>query len=192
MSKPVDYAALTQKRCSKCKKVKPVAEFNRYDDPKAVLTGWRYYSWCRACSNTRASEYGKANRGRRNERLREWRKTNPEAARAKDRRARLKRKYGLTEEQVEALWSVHDGQCWLCLVRPAVAIDHDHETGHVRGMTCAGCNSIVLARADADPLFLARVAAYQAAGHHETYVGSTCHADLLLTIANTPDTKEAP
>ena len=32
--RPVDYAALTERRCSACKAVKPVREFGKYDDPK--------------------------------------------------------------------------------------------------------------------------------------------------------------
>lgn len=162
--RPVDYAALTEKRCAKCQANKPVSEFGKYDDPTAKITGWRYYSWCRECSNKRAREYGTKNRPRRNARLRRWRAENPEAAREKDRAARLAR-FGLDEEQADALLAVHDGLCWLCRARPATAKDHDHATGAFRGMLCTGCNSVTVARADADPDYLTRVAAYLSNDH---------------------------
>lgn len=41
MVKPIDYASLTERRCSRCALTKPVAEFNRYADTSAPLTGWR-------------------------------------------------------------------------------------------------------------------------------------------------------
>lgn len=159
MSAPVDYAALTEKRCSKCEQVKPVEAFNKYDDPTAKLTGWRYYSWCRECSNERAREYGKNNRKARNARVRKWRRNNPEAAAEKSKRAKLAR-VGLTPETHQEAIARHDGMCWLCLVRPGVAADHDHDLGHFRGMLCHGCNSVVMARVDADPDFLERVEQY--------------------------------
>ena len=74
--RPVDYAALTERRCSACKAVKPVREFGKYDDPKAVVTGWRYYSRCLDCARAASREYGVANRSRRNDRLSRWRRSN--------------------------------------------------------------------------------------------------------------------
>lgn len=45
----------------------------------------------------------------------------------------------------EYLIRQQDGKCWLCsidlaLVKPC--LDHDHETGHVRGVLCNNCNGI--------------------------------------------------
>ena len=34
-----------------------------------------------------------------------------------------------------------DGRCAICNERPAVAIDHDHVTGMVRGVLCTDCNT---------------------------------------------------
>lgn len=172
--RPVDYAALTERRCSTCGETKPVADFNRYVDPKAVLTGWRYYSQCRECSNAACREYGTSNKARRNARLRAWRAVNPEAARSKDRAA-ARARYGLTPESEGAALAKHDGKCWLCRVRPARARDHDHKTGAFRGMLCHGCNTVTVARVDADPEYLSRVAAY---------LTVACHADVLLELVN--------
>ena len=35
----------------------------------------------------------------------------------------------------------YDGLCHLCKARPGVSIDHNHDTGRVRGLLCQGCNS---------------------------------------------------
>ena len=56
------------------------------------------------------------------------------------KRYQVERKYGLTREQVSELLVSQDGLCALCYKRPAVDVDHDHETGRIRGMLCHGCN----------------------------------------------------
>lgn len=41
-----------------------------------------------------------------------------------------------------ALRDWHDGRCAVCGYRaPRLVVDHDHDTGLVRGMLCRGCNS---------------------------------------------------
>lgn len=142
MVRPVDYAALTERTCSRCHVTKPVAEFHRYVDASAP-TGWRYHSWCRPCANERARTYGTENRQRRNQRLRAWRQANPEAARAYDRRQRLRRQYGLSEADLDAMKVASGGRCALCERRTELVIDHDHATGNVRGLICAQCNTLL-------------------------------------------------
>jgi hypothetical protein len=51
-----------------------------------------------------------------------------------------RRRYGVTEPEWQELLAKHDGKCWLCLVRDAQCVDHDHETGRIRGPLCRGCN----------------------------------------------------
>lgn len=54
----------------------------------------------------------------------------------------VKTEYGLTQEQYQTMWEEQQGCCAACRsdfdVRPHV--DHDHTTGVVRGLLCAGCN----------------------------------------------------
>lgn len=172
--RPVDYSAITEKRCSLCKVVKPVAEFNRYQDPKAILTGWRYYSRCVECNRAQCREYGQRSKDRRNARLRTWRAANPVKAAALDRRKRLKKNYGLTVEQADALLAANGGRCLICDDAQAVAIDHCHVSGEVRGALCLSCNTF-LGRVEANPQILRRMAAY-ARGP------APCHADVLLEV----------
>lgn len=171
---PVDYAALTERKCAVCKQVKPVSEFNKYDDPTAPLTGWRYYSRCIACNRAQCREYGAGSRDKRNERLRAWRKSNPEKAAAADRRKAMRQKYDLSVEEADALLASNGGLCWICDDKPSKCIDHDHETGKVRGALCANCNSF-LGRVEANPKIMPGVA---------DYLDRPCHADVLLDLAN--------
>jgi hypothetical protein len=71
------------------------------------------------------------------------RKKSPEQRSAKWRRAFLKYKFGITVEQFNAMLAAQDGKCAICRdhfkARPAV--DHDHDTGVVRGLLCLECNT---------------------------------------------------
>lgn len=59
----------------------------------------------------------------------------------------LRRQYGLTLEQYQAMLAAQDGVCWICGADPstcryeALVVDHDHKTGKVRGLLCNACNS---------------------------------------------------
>jgi hypothetical protein len=73
-----------------------------------------------------------------------FRQRNPEAVRI----SKL-RKYGLSRAEYLALLARQNGLCALC-GRPPVklhrggthlAVDHDHETGAVRGLLCTNCNT---------------------------------------------------
>lgn len=73
----------------------------------------------------------------------------PEASarkRAKwSRDARL-RQYGITQDDYEALFAEQAGKCAICGASEAggwggmLPVDHDHETGAVRGLLCHNCN----------------------------------------------------
>jgi hypothetical protein len=52
----------------------------------------------------------------------------------------LKYKYGLSLETFRALVQAQEGVCAICGARPAVAVDHDHVTGRIRGILCKQCN----------------------------------------------------
>jgi hypothetical protein len=55
-------------------------------------------------------------------------------------RKRLKR-YGLTKEQYVELLVLQNFRCKICLKKADnLRIDHDHESGKVRGLLCNACN----------------------------------------------------
>lgn len=57
----------------------------------------------------------------------------------------LRSKFGLTQADYDAMLAVQDGLCAICR-RPGeqsykgLHIDHDHESGRVRGLLCHRCN----------------------------------------------------
>lgn len=58
----------------------------------------------------------------------------------------LMRKYGITEKYYKTLLEVQRFKCATCktyrhgISGKLLAIDHDHETGQVRGLLCSNCN----------------------------------------------------
>lgn len=75
------------------------------------------------------------NREKANAYSRKWTQNNPRLR----RRAILRCKYGLSEEQLDWI-EAHDGVCDSCREAPAAHTDHDHRTKEFRGLLCAGCN----------------------------------------------------
>lgn len=51
--------------------------------------------------------------------------------------------YGVDKFMFEAMYFEQDGQCLICEDQEAVAIDHCHDTGRVRGLLCRGCNTLL-------------------------------------------------
>jgi hypothetical protein len=74
-----------------------------------------------------------------------WYIRNPAKARAT---ARL-RKYGITVEQHQELFDTQGGVCAICGLAETrlragkvqqLCVDHDHDTGEIRGLLCCACN----------------------------------------------------
>lgn len=75
---------------------------------------------CKDCSNTKA---------------RAWRDANPDA-----RKKYNLVKYGISVSDWDAMFSDQGGVCAICGRRQELHVDHDHETGTVRGLLCRNCN----------------------------------------------------
>ena len=87
-------------------------------------------------------------------------KLSPEEKKHRAKFQRIFKIYGITKEQYDEL---DTGSCTICqrvwtdAVRPAV--DHDHVTGHIRGLICLYCNRYRVGRfRDAD--LVQRIADY--------------------------------
>ena len=88
-----------------------------------------------------------------------WRRANPAKAAAVDRRSRLKT-YGLTEADYEDMVEEQDGVCLICsCTEDRLVVDHDHETGKVRGLLCRACNRGIGLLQD-NPMILQKAADY--------------------------------
>jgi len=103
------------KYCPKCQIDKDASEFTKNKHQTDGL-----YPYCRECKYTHAQD---------DYRLNGWGK-------------HLKRTYGITIEDYNALLEQQDGVCAICKNEHehALCVDHDHETGDIRGLLCKPCN----------------------------------------------------
>lgn len=74
-------------------------------------------------------------------------------AKRKDRRnyshaAHIMELYGLTADEYQRIYAYQGSACAICKrakgFRKKLSVDHDHETGEVRGLLCQKCNRDVL------------------------------------------------
>jgi len=79
--------------------------------------------------------------------------------------ARRRLVYGLSEDNHASLMRLQGGRCAICRSRQtmrALAVDHDHSTGDVRGLLCKNCNHDLLGNAHDSIRVLLAAAAYLA------------------------------
>jgi hypothetical protein len=59
--------------------------------------------------------------------------------------SRLKQRYGITLDEYFVLVESQQKACAICGVIPEVKlhVDHDHETGRIRGLLCGSCNRAI-------------------------------------------------
>ena len=141
------------KRCKRCGETKPLEQFYKNKTGKDGLR-----PECKACSGAQKKAWyrknreaviakviawQRANQDRYNARMREYRKTHPEAARADH----LRRKFDLTLDEYEQMLEQQGGGCAICEDPPnekiSLHIDHDHGTGEIRGLLCVRCNNAI-------------------------------------------------
>ena len=103
-------------------------------------------------NKAKVDAYQKTWRDKNREKLRDDQRAryaaDPEKYRDYFRNHRIKQKYNLTEEQYVALVLKHHGKCGICGMEPSgvwhgdrkLCVDHNHETGEVRGLLCNKCN----------------------------------------------------
>lgn len=62
----------------------------------------------------------------------------------------LRRTYGMTSRQYDRMVRAQGGKCAICRREPKPSrrlhVDHDHQTGRVRGALCFVCNHRLLGR----------------------------------------------
>lgn len=153
------------KRCRKCREVLPLGTFGVKQGTADGLQ-----PWCKPCTNERMKGYDRASQERDPEKYRErkraelarFKEKHPELHRAHTRKNNL-RKYGLTPEAFDEMLESQEGKCAICkeqlLPGRGQHVDHNHETGAIRGILCNGCN-IGLGHFRDDPELLRFAATY--------------------------------
>jgi hypothetical protein len=177
------------KVCRLCGLEKPLDDF--YPAP-GMRDGHR--SECKVCNRAqRAARYrdDPVAQERARRKAREWAQANPERVREKQaayredgrikksiRKTHLKKKYGLTPEDYDRMLEAQGGGCAICgkAPRPDISlhIDHDHETGRIRGLLCFTCNN-GLGQFQDDPELL--IAAAEYVGVHQRVAQLIASAD---------------
>lgn len=123
------------KHCPKCKVAKPFADFGLN---KASYDGLA--SHCIICireiTNTRNA----------NPVVKEKKQAKYKRDKSKVRDSRLKMKFGISLEEYNNKLKEQNGICPGCGMTPEqngkdFAVDHNHETGMVRGLLCSRCNA---------------------------------------------------
>lgn len=125
-----------QKTCTKCGETKPLDDFGkdrRASDGKD--------SRCLACIAVGVRQWRAANPGNP-AKLKSWRRANPE----KCREQKLKKRYGLTLEQFDALLDKQKHKCAVCQKKfdgkGGPSLTTVTNATHVRGLLCNHCNSM--------------------------------------------------
>jgi hypothetical protein len=129
---------VSHKPCARCREILPLEDFRIRDGGK----GKYHESYCIPCTRSYT---------------REWHERNP----GKQRQYRLLQRYGMSEDDFEAMLEMQDGKCAVCEEVPErqIHIDHDHVTGEVRGLLCFRCN-ITLGKVGDDPDLLQKMIEY--------------------------------
>jgi len=84
-------------------------------------------------------------------RAKAWADANRAKMKVYNREWRLRNQYGISPIEYRDMLVGQAGRCLICLRVPShdLHVDHDHETGAVRGLLCRDCNSMLgLARDD--------------------------------------------
>lgn len=110
---------------------------------------------CITCSRAASKKWLKDNKDKARTATLKWHKEHPGKARIRDRKSKLKRVYGIDVQDVPYVCEV----CGKDNGKRAICIDHDHETGKVRGFLCGNCNRALGLLKD-DPALLEKLALY--------------------------------
>ncbi len=133
---------MEEKRCSKCKTSKLTSEFY----PKRSADGTsKPDSWCKSCKKIQNDLSVQRNIAVVRERLRIYHIKNREKHLAACKRNAIRRKYGISFGEYDALIKSQQGLCKICneplTSRWLTHIDHCHDTQSVRGILCKNCNN---------------------------------------------------
>jgi len=147
------------KKCTKCGFELPVDDFYKKTTKAGTAT---IVSRCKPCTLedakfkydndptplseeelARSRAYHASNKEARNARARSVRAADPD----KERNRKLIQRFGITLDDYNQMHDAQGGLCKICAnpeeLDRRLAVDHNHETGAVRGLLCFKCNVIL-------------------------------------------------
>ncbi len=155
--------------CTRCHQVFPVSNF--YVVWIKRDNNYRRRPYCKECGRKQSRDWsGKQPKEKRNAKNRKYLSNNPEKNYHYGRKARLRRNYGITLSDYDAMAKAQKGKCAICRkietarkmkqeCHDILSVDHCHETGKVRALLCRRCNAI-LGLANDDIALLKKAARY--------------------------------
>lgn len=105
--------------------------------PNNVYT-YKSYRACRQCRLDRCKSRRQANPEGYRAEWKRWTIENPQKY-----KKHVLRLYGMTPEEFDRKLVDQAGLCAICRDRAAREVDHNHDTGRVRGLLCHRCNILV-------------------------------------------------
>lgn len=126
------------KKCSRCHISKPLESFCKH---RGMIDG--HNNNCKEC----VKKYTEENKEKIRKYKSDYYYANREKCIERDRKNHLKRKYNVTVEWYEEQLKKQNGQCKICGttdgrgISSLLHVDHNHETGKVRGLLCQSCNT---------------------------------------------------
>lgn len=151
MTEHFDQADCSSKQCTMCGEVKRLDDYH-----SSIATPDGKQSRCKVCKLKANKKWRDSNRGKvalakKNYAIRNWEAIREHRRRymasrkveASEYRRRwnLAKRYGLTIDQFTEILDSQGGCCAVCGAKEVrQVVDHDHETGMVRGILCVRCN----------------------------------------------------
>lgn len=150
----------TEAYCPRCAQTKSVRYFGQ-------RPGGRRKGYCRECEAEYLVQRLASSKDARDAK-RAAARTYKQSTRARE--LHLAKLYGITLADYDAMLAAQGGQCAICSATEPGGnaahwhVDHDHATGHVRGLLCARCN-LGLGYFQDDPARLVSALDYLSAAH---------------------------
>ena len=129
--------------CRYCSVEKPLSDFYKSSRNK---TGHQYE--CKECMKKRVKESRSKNPEKYKAYARSWRIAHRDSDKNSARKFRYKNLYGMSIQDYDKMLEKQGGCCMICKEHHTdhatrLHVDHDHNTGKVRGLLCRRCNMLL-------------------------------------------------
>ena len=153
------------KKCSKCNNIYPISSIHFFKNKSSD----NFCNKCKNCCKKYNKERYQKNREKELERSRQKYQKNREKEIEKATHRHLKRVFGITIEEYNQMLDDQNKVCKICGGKEIrklkngkitrLHVDHNHETGEIRGLLCNRCN-IMLGQARDNSLILIKAVKY--------------------------------